>query len=468
MSEKQDNDGRRFGEDLTRRDFLRWVGIAGATVGVGGVSGVLAGCSSTTTTTTAAAAGTTTTAAGAASTTTAAAGKTGREIKIGYVTPTTGALAGFAEADSFIIDGIKQAIGAGVAIGGTTYPINIIVKDSQSSPDRAATVAGDLITGDKIDLMVVGWTPETTNPVSDQCEANGVPCISTCTPWQPWFFGRKGDPAKGFEWTYHYFWGLEDIIAVFTAMWDTLSTNKVVGAIWPNDGDGNAWADPKTGFPPALTKAGYKVVDPGRYPDGTQDFSAQISQFKKAGCEIITGVPIPPDFTNFWKQSLQQGFKPKIASVGKALLFPSSVEALGATGDGMSTEVWWSPTHPFTSSLTGMTSKALADSWTAATKKEWTQPLGFAHSLFEMAVDTLKRTTNVDDPTSIRDAIKATKLNTIVGTVDFSKGPVPNVAKTPLVGGQWGKGTSFPYEMVVVSNTLAPEIPAPGKLRLIP
>ena len=28
-------------------------------------------------------------------------------------------------------------------------------------------------------------TPETTNPVSDQCEANGVPCISTVAPWQP-------------------------------------------------------------------------------------------------------------------------------------------------------------------------------------------------------------------------------------------------------------------------------------------
>ena len=123
----------------------------------------------------------------------------------------------------------------------------------------------------------------------------------------------------------------------------------MVAALWPNDGDGNAWGDKKTGFPPALEEAGYKIVDPGRYQNGTEDFSSQIAEFKAADAEIVTGVPIPPDWTTFWKQASQQGFQPKIASVGKALLFPASVEALGDIGDGMSTEVWWSPAHPFTS-----------------------------------------------------------------------------------------------------------------------
>ena len=45
-------------------------------------------------------------------------------------------------------------------------------------------------------------------------------------PWQPWFFGRNGDPQKGFDWTYHFFWGLEDVIAVFTNMWSQVETNK--------------------------------------------------------------------------------------------------------------------------------------------------------------------------------------------------------------------------------------------------
>jgi branched-chain amino acid transport system substrate-binding protein len=289
-------------------------------------------------------------------------------------------------------------------------------------------------------------------------------------PWQPWFLARQKDPAHPvpFNWTYHFFWGLEDVIAVYLDMWSGVSTNKTVGGLFPNDGDGNAWGDPTNGFPKPLAAAGYTLKDPGRYEDGAQDFTAQITAYKNANAEILTGVPIPPDFTNFYKQASQQGFKPKAATIGKALLFPSSVEALGTLGEGLSSEVWWSPTHPFKSSLTGASAQALADGYTSATSKQWTQPIGFAHALFEVAIDALNRTANIDDKGSIRDALKATSLDTIVGKVDWTVGkPFPNVSKTPLVGGQWRKGTKFPYEMVIVSNKDHPEIPA-GDTKLQP
>src|SRR5216683_824468 len=287
-----------------------------------------------------------------------------KTIKLGYVSPQTGPLAAFAEADNFIIANFKDASKGGLRIGSTTYAIDVVVRDSQSNPNRAAEVAKELIVRDKIDLMLVASTPETTNPVSTQCEIEEVPCISTVAPWQPWFIGRQANPAGGppawkpFNHTYHFFWGLEDVIAVFTNMWGQLQTNKSVGGLFPNDGDGNAWGDKQVGFPPVLEKLGYRLTDPGRYQNLTDNFSAQIGAFKGANCEIITGVVLPPDFTTFWKQALQQGFKPKIASIGKAILFPVSVEALGRDGNNLSSEVWWSPSHPFKSSLTGMTAQA--------------------------------------------------------------------------------------------------------------
>lgn len=396
-----------------------------------------------------------------------AAAQRARTLKIGYVSPQTGPLAGFGETDSFVVAGIRKAVGSGLSIRGQSAPVEILVRDSQSDPNRAAEVASRLILSDKVDLMLVSSTPETTNPVSDQCEANGTPCISSVCPWQPWFFGRGGKPETGFKSTFHFFWGLEDIIGVFVDMWNTLPTNKVVGALWPNDGDGNAWGDPQRGFPPALASAGYTLVDPGRYPNLTDDFSAQISAFKKEKVEIVTGVPIPPDWTTFWKQAAQQGFKPKIASVGKALLFPRSVEALGNLGDGMSTEVWWTPRHPFKSSLTGASAADLGAAYTKETKKQWTQPLGFTHALFEVAVDVLKRTASVDDKGAIVAAIRTANLQTVVGPISWAKGPVPNVTKTPLVGGQWGRGKEFRFDMTIVSNRNAPNIPASGKLRPI-
>ena len=387
-----------------------------------------------------------------------------RTLRVGYVSPQTGPLAGFGESDAFVVGGLRKAA-ASLSIKGQAVPVEIIVRDSQSDPNRAAEVASRLILADKIDLMLVASTPETTNPVSDQCEVNGTPCISTMCPWQPWFFARGGKPDTGFKSTYHFFWGLEDIIGVFVDMWGSIPTNKVVGALWPNDGDGNAWSDKERGFPPALTKAGYKVIDPGRYPNLSDDFSAQIATFKKEKVEIVTGVPIPPDWTTFWKQAAQQGFRPKVASVGKALLFPRSVEALGELGDGMSTEVWWTPQHPFKSSLTGATAAAFATEYTREAKKQWTQPLGFIHALFEVGVDALKRSSSLDDKSAVVAAIKATNLNTIVGPISWAKGPVPNVTKTPLVGGQWVRGKGGRFDVTIVSNRSAPNIPVAGKLR---
>jgi branched-chain amino acid transport system substrate-binding protein len=402
----------------------------------------------------------------------------GKAIKLGYVSPQTGPLAAFAAADGFIIANFKETLKGGLKIAGRTYPVEVLVKDSQSNPNRAAQVAKDLIVQDKVDLMLVASTPETTNPVSTQCEIEEVACISTMAPWQPWFIGRQANPAggppawKAFDYTYHFFWGLEDVIAVFTNMWSQVATNKSVGALFPNDGDGNAWGDKQVGFPPVLEKDGYKLTDPGRYQNLTDNFSAQIGAFKAAGCEIVTGVVLPPDFTTFWKQALQQGFKPKVASVGKAILFPVAVEALGRDGNNLSSEVWWSPNHPFKSSLTGASAAALAAAYEGATKQQWTQPIGFVHALFEVAVDVIKRTAELGDPKATVAAIAKTNLDTVVGKVQWNGANLPpfatkNVAKSPLVGGQWRIKDANKYDIVITDNRTAPAIPAGGKMEAI-
>jgi branched-chain amino acid transport system substrate-binding protein len=391
---------------------------------------------------------------------------TSRVIKIGHVSPQSGALAPFAEADSFILSQIRAALAKGIINGGVTYEVQIISKDSQSNTNRASEVAADLILKDKVDLLVASSTPETTNPVADQAEANETPCITDNAPWQSYFFGRHGTADKGFTWTYHFFWGAEDLVASFLALWKSVETNKVVGALFPNDEDGNALGDAKLGFPPAIQEASYKLIDTGRFQPFGDDYGSQISAFKNAGVEIVTGVVTPPDFATFWNQAAQQGFKPKVVTVGKALLFPASVAALGNRADGLSSEIWWSPSHPFKSGLTGQSAKELCDTYEHSTGRAWTQPIGFQHALFEVAIDVLKRAKNLDEPASILEAIVATDYQSVVGPIKWSGKPVKNVSKTPLVAGQWRKkGNGF--ELVICENTTAPSIKAQDKLRLL-
>lgn len=93
-------------------------------------------------------------------------------------------------------------------------------------------------------------------------------------------------------------------------------------------------------------------------------------------------------------------------------------------------------------------------------------PLGAKHSLFEVALDALKRSENIDDPDLIAAAIKSTKLDTVFGRIDFSAGPVPNVSKTPLAGGQWQFKDDKP-SLEIVTNSHSPIIPLTAEMQPI-
>jgi branched-chain amino acid transport system substrate-binding protein len=392
-----------------------------------------------------------------------------KTIKIGMVTPETGPIAAFGEPSQWVAAGVRKQLADGITVGGQKYNVEIITKDSQSNPNRASEVTAQLINNDKVDIMTGSSTSDTVNPVSDQCELAGVPCITSDDPWQAWFFPRKGDPKKGFEWTYHFFWGFDMIGNTFVDMWETLPTNKVVATLFTNDPDGIGASDKERGLPALYRSKGYDVHELGLYPPLSDDFSSQIAEMKKANAEIVCGIFNPPQFATFWTQCAQQGFKPKIVTPPKAVLFPTAVEALGDRGVGISTEVWWSHHHPFKSSLTGETAQQYCDAYEKATGKQWTQPLGFKLANLEVAIDVLKRSKKLE-PTAIREAIAQTEYNSIVGPLTWKGGPlnpVPNVCITPLVGGQWKKGKKFKYDLEIVSNKTAPNIPVDSPFEAI-
>src|SRR5579885_3722778 len=64
-----------------------------------------------------------------------------KTIRVGHVSPKTGPLAGFGEADGFILEQVKSILGKGLSSGGKTYPVEILSRDSQSTATRASEVA---------------------------------------------------------------------------------------------------------------------------------------------------------------------------------------------------------------------------------------------------------------------------------------------------------------------------------------
>jgi branched-chain amino acid transport system substrate-binding protein len=114
--------------------------------------------------------------------------------------------------------------------------------------------------------------------------------------------------------------------------------------------------------------------------------------------------------------------------------------------------------------LTRQSCAQIANKFESTTKQQWTQPIGFVHALFEVAIANLKRAGVVGNPSAFVKSLSTLKLATIVGPLDWGKGPVPNVTKTPLVGGQWRASSSAKsgYDLVIVTNTGHSNIPRAG------
>lgn len=382
-------------------------------------------------------------------------------ILIGRPNPSTGPLAGFGEAtpwaEDLAVKAINQKGGIYIKELNKKVPVKLKVVDTESNPTKGADVASKLIMQDEVDLMVVLHTPDTVNPVLGICEAQGMPCISLDAPTEAVLIGGP------YKWCYHTFWTIDTLTDIEIGMWDQFpgKTNKVVGGLWPNDPDGSTWAKL---YAKKLPERGYKIVDPGRFPYFMKDWTSVIDLFKKENVEIISGVLIPPDWATCWRQMHSRGFIPKIATIEKPLLFPADVNALGGNlPNGLTTTLWWGINHPFKSSITGESPRYLCESYTKKTGKQWNMAIGFKYAGIEIAFDALTRAQTLDRE-AIRDAIAKTNLNTIVGHIKYNE---QHYAPTPLVGAQWVKGKKWPWEIEVVYNKSAPEIPKTAEMALL-
>jgi len=430
----RDDDARRGGMD--RRAFLRRAAWTGGALAVG--LPALAGCTRK------------------------------RVVKIGYLTSASGARAGFGESAAWNVARVRALLASGLRVGGRTFPVEILMRDTQSMTGRAAEAGSDLLLHDGIDLLLAD-DGDSHYAVGELCDRIGVPFISTLTPWEPFLYARQSSPDRGFPWCFLFCVGAHDIAVNYVAQWNRLATNRVVGDLYLDRPTGHAFADAKTGVPAELDKYAYRRVAAGFYPPEADDFSSQIAAFKAADVQILSGLLFSSLFTRLWAEAERQGFRPEVCTVAAAFLFPEGVQALGERGDGMSTEVWWTPKVPFTSSLTGETAQTVAAQWEASTGKQWTQPIGYVHALFEVAIEVLKRSGDPRDRTAVRAAIANLSLDTLVGSVNFRDSPIRSVAATEMAMGQWRRQArgKFPFELLITSNSTAPNIVPEAEMKLL-
>lgn len=468
---------------FTRREFLRKAGAALATlVGItGGLGSLLSGCdrdqgTSNTTATVHPGEPTTTVTTPSPPTTVVVDVERGRDIKVGLVSAMTGPLALSGKADLWWSRLAAEALPDGVVSGDARlHRLVVIARDSRSEPRGAEEAAADLILDARVDILLCSGGTDLVVPVAAQAEKLICPCLCSFVEWRPFLAARRTGAQRPLVWAYAHAVGSEDVAAGLTAMWDRLMTNRKVGLLFAESLSGQAWADPTVGLPQAAAAAGYECVLPGLYPVPSGDFTTYLSEFKKNGCEILCGAFAPGDFVDFWRQLLEQEYRPKIVTVGDGLLFPHTLEAIGPTARNITAACLWQPEWPYRDSINGMTCRELAQDYMAKTGDQWTPAIA-QYAAYEWAVDVFRRVADLDSRREIVGKIVTTRLDTCLGPIDFtepvgsstlvkSRRPARNVCKAPVGGAQWVGGDSFGFEPVMLTAVNFPGLATAAGLR---
>src|SRR5438128_8152302 len=77
-----------------------------------------------------------------------------RTIKIGFIGAQSGVRANFGETTPWNIERIQTSLKDGLKVGGKSYPVELVVKDNQSDPNRSGVVSSELILREKCDLIL--------------------------------------------------------------------------------------------------------------------------------------------------------------------------------------------------------------------------------------------------------------------------------------------------------------------------
>ncbi|MDT0447967.1 ABC transporter substrate-binding protein [Streptomyces hesseae] len=377
------------------------------------------------------------------------------ELCVGAVVPRTGRLARLGDPLLYALGRLAPRLAGGVR----GRPVRLAWRDSRSGPDGARRAVAELVRDEGASAVVVMGGTRVLPAVADACEVLGIPCLSTGFPWQAYALGRGAEPGRAFRWTFHFGWGLDDIAAVFAEMWERVGPRRTVGCLWNDGPQGRALRHPRHGFAPVVAARGHTLVDPGGYREPATGFAGIVRRFKEAGTDVVTGAATVADLALFHRQAREAGLRTRLITCSRQLDCPrTSAVPDGLANARIATLVYWTPRHPYRSSLDDTTAARLAQEYRITTGRPWLQPLGLAHALLEVAVHALTTAADPTDRHAVAAALGTTRLATVAGPLDFTAGPVRNVALLPLIGGQWRPGRGGARELALVTNARLPHI----------
>lgn len=345
-----------------------------------------------------------------------------QSIQIGATIPLTGAFAsGGAQVlrgYQYAVEAINQAGGVYLAAYDAHIPLELLVLDDESSPEKVVSNLESLQDAGVI-AYLGGFGSSLHAAAAAVAEKNQVPYLGVA-------FAQYDIHQQGYRYLFSPFFKSPQIATEVFEMLNGLipeGQRPTRVAIVQEQTDwgielGGLWAD-------AAPTYGYEIVAHETYAVGTTDFTSLILRIQAAEANAVLTLPNPPDGMTLYRQMAELGYSPEFSLVIRATDNTAWVDNLGSAGDYVLMASGWHHSLAY-EGVVALNARHAEDFGTPALPQ-----VGNAYAVIQILADALERAGTLDRQ-AVRDAIAATDLNTVAGHVVFYADGTSSLS-TPLV-----------------------------------
>ena len=331
-------------------------------------------------------------------------------ITLGASVQMSGALANtgryYKDGYEFAIDQINKA--GGIKVGGKQEQLALKILDNQSDNNLSVRQYTQLITADKIGLLLGPFASDAVLATSSVAEKYEVPMIQ-----------GGGASDQIFSRGYKYIFGTLPVASKYfestiDAMEHLTPAPKTAALLFADDAFDVAVAD---GTRKLLQKAGLKIVPDERYSSNASDFSSLLSRIKSDQPDAVLVSGHETEVLNFIRQAKSLGVSPHFYSFTVGVPSADFRKALGKDADYAFGMTSWLP------------SAAEKDAWFGDADKfaaAWHQRFGYEpdyHAASAVAdVEAYAKAIEAagsTDPKKVRDAIAHLDFPSLYGRIHF-------------------------------------------------
>jgi branched-chain amino acid transport system substrate-binding protein len=315
------------------------------------------------------------------------------EIRIGYTSPITGALASEGPGGLMAIKlALKQINEAGGVDG---RKVHLLIEDTQSSNPGTLAALQKCVEQDKVVAIVGPMKSTQIFAISDAIKNYGIPTmiggtnVNLTRKGNPWLFRCRPDDSIG-------------AAAMVKYIKEDLKLAKV-GILHDTDAYGTGGADL---VEQALKESGLTLVKREKYTTKDKDFTAQLLSLKNAGAQVMVLYG-----TNWEDVKVIQRQYRQLGSPFKYIGSPSS-DTREEAAIGLLLIVDYVPGE-------SPTSKKYAEDYRKEYGKEFFAVSAWAYDALNILVNAIREAG--EDPSKIREALLATKgYKGVLGTFAFT------------------------------------------------